>query len=134
MLNAIAFKLSNYHWRLQNAKARISTFLFIWITNSSNAIQNIELWRIIGKDQNGPMKFNASIALIDGYWLVNNDWLADINWPDHLTCSSYSVKRKTPKPSLIRTQTSHTQQHLQPFIGGNELKCVIFFMNKSWLN
>ena len=98
----------NYHWRLQNAKARISAFLFIWITNSSNVIENIELWRIIGKDQNVSMKFNASIALIDGYWLVNNDWLADINWPDHLTCSSYSVKRKTPTEAQSNKSSNFT--------------------------
>ena len=71
-------------------------------------IENIELWRIIGKDQNGPMKFNASIALIDGYWLVNNDWLADINWPDHLTCSSYSVKRKTPTEAQSNKSSNFT--------------------------
>ena len=71
-------------------------------------IENIEQWRIIGKDQTVPMKFNASIALINRYWLVNNDWLADINWADHLTCSSYSVKRKTPWEALSNKSSNFT--------------------------
>ena len=83
-------------------------FLFIWITTSSNVIENIELWRIIGKDQNVLMKFDALVALIDGYWLVNNVWLTDINWPDHLTCSSYSVKRKTSWEALSNKSSNFT--------------------------
>ena len=71
-------------------------------------IENIELWWIIGKDQNVPMKFDASIALIDVYWLVNNDLLADIIWPDHLTCSSHSVTRETPWEALPNKSSNFT--------------------------
>ena len=72
-------------------------------------IENTEIWRIIRKDQNVPNKFYASVALIDGYQLVNNDWLADINWPDHLTCSSYSVKRETPWEALDNKSSNFTR-------------------------
>ena len=71
-------------------------------------IENTELWRIIGKYQIVPMKFDTSIALIDEYWLANNDWLADIKWPDHFTCSSYSVKRKTPWEALSNKSSNFT--------------------------
>ena len=71
-------------------------------------IENTELWRIIGKYQIVPMKFDTSIALIDEYWLADNDWLADIKWPDHFTCSSYSVKRKTPWETLSNNSSNFT--------------------------
>ena len=101
---------------------------FIWITNSSNVIENIELWRIIGKDQNVPMTFNASIGLIDGYWLVNNDWLADINWPDHLTCSSYSVKSETPREALSNRSSNftHSTTSAAPYRRQSVKMCHIF--------
>ena len=95
-------------------------------------IENIELWRIIGKDQNVPMKFDASIALIDGYSLVNNNWLADINWPDHLSCSSYSVKRKTPW-EVLSNKSSNSKTSAAPY-GRQWVKMCHIFCEQVMIN
>ena len=65
-------------------------FLFLWIANFSHLIRNIELWRIMGKEKKWTYEIRCLdwIELIDGYWLVNNNWRTGINWPNHLTCSS----------------------------------------------
>ena len=71
---------------------------------------NFELWRIMGKEKkctNEIRRFDC-IVLIARYWLVYNNWLAVINWPDHLTCSSYSVRRKTPWEYLVNKGSNFT--------------------------
>ena len=70
------------------------------------------------------------MALIDGYWMVNNDWLSDIKWLNHLTCSSYSIRRKTPGNQANK---SLGFTHSTTYATSYELKFVIFFVNKSWL-
>ena len=98
-------------------------------------IGNIELWRIIGKGQNVPMKFDASITSIDGYWLVNNDWLSDINWPDHLTCSSYSVKKKIPWEALINKSSNFTHSATSTASYGRQwVKICHIFCEKVMIN
>ena len=66
----------------------ISDFLFLWITNPSHV--SWKYWTMIDyrKIKKWPDKILRLgwIALIDKYWLVINDWLADIDWSDQLTC------------------------------------------------
>ena len=48
------------------------------------------------------------IALTGRYWLVIKDWLSDIDWPDHLTCESYFLKKKTPREDQVNKGSNFT--------------------------
>ena len=75
------------------------------------------------------------LALIDRYSLVNNDWLLDINWPDHLASSSYSVKRKTPSEALSNKSSNfaHSATSAAPY-GRQWVKMCHIFCEQVMIN
>ena len=89
----------------------------------------------MGNEKNCPDQIRRFdwIALINGYWLDNNDWLADINWPDHLTCSSYSVRRKTPWEDLANKGSNFTHSITSPY-GRQWVKMCHIFWEQVMIN
>ena len=84
--------------------------LVFWITNTSHVSWKYWAMMDYGKIKKWPDEIRCLdwLTLIDRYLLVINDWLADIDWPDHLTCSSYSVRMETPWEDLVNKDSKFT--------------------------
>ena len=93
-LDTVTFKLLIYQCLVVNLQlllsyntAQISVFLFLWITKNKDPWNNKLLslyWKYLTMTYYGKWKCLDEIrrfdwiALIGEYWLVNNDWLADV--------------------------------------------------------